>query len=202
MVQDLIGYDILTQNALRGIIKQALTIVERKGLPAGHHFYITFKTSSEGVDIDEELSKIHPKEMTIILEHQFWDLNIKRNAFEVTLKFSGTPKFLRIPYSAVTRFHDPSIGFTLQFSSDEQESKQAEQKKEPNIKELNIKKVKTKKLGKKKPSQKSSKSSEAFTSLDSEQINWDEEVMKEDKTKKEVMQETAKIVSLDAYRKK
>ncbi|WP_421790931.1 SspB family protein [Hyphobacterium sp.] len=116
MATDLMRYDLLAQEALRGVIREALIrATGPEGLPGAHHFYISFKTEAPGVDIDESLKERYPEEMTIVLEHQFWDLNPQDDYFEVTLKFGGVPKYLKVPYSAVNRFHDPSVGFHLQF---------------------------------------------------------------------------------------
>jgi hypothetical protein len=113
---DLMRYDLLAQEALRGVIREALIrAAGPDGLPGAHHFYISFKTEAAGVDIDDSLKSKYPEEMTIVLEHQFWDLNPQDDFFEVTLKFGGVPKYLKVPYSAVNRFHDPSVGFHLQF---------------------------------------------------------------------------------------
>ncbi|MCW5725152.1 MAG: hypothetical protein KIS81_09345 [Maricaulaceae bacterium] len=109
-------YDLMAQEALRGVVREALKrAASPQGLPSPHHFYITFRTRHPGVDIDEALLERFPEEMTIVLEHQFWDLVPGDELFEVTLKFSGVPKYLQVPYAAVTRFHDPSVGFHLQF---------------------------------------------------------------------------------------
>ena len=109
-------YDLMAQEALRGVIREALIrAAGPEGLPVAHHFYISFKTEGAGVDIDESLRERYPEEMTIVLEHQFWDLHPEEDYFEVTLKFGGIPKYLKVPYSAVNRFHDPSVGFHLQF---------------------------------------------------------------------------------------
>lgn len=116
MATDLMRYDLLAQEALRGVIREALIrAAGPDGLPGAHHFYISFKTEALGVDIDDSLKSKYPEEMTIVLEHQFWDLNPQDDFFEVTLKFGGVPKYLKVPYSAVNRFHDPSVGFHLQF---------------------------------------------------------------------------------------
>jgi hypothetical protein len=120
MAKDLMRYDLMAQDALRGVVRQALRkAAGPEGLPGQHHFYITFRTTAPGVDIDPSLLEKYPEEMTIVLEHQFWDLDVTETGFEVTLKFSGVPKYLKMPYSAISRFHDPSVGFHLQF---EQES--------------------------------------------------------------------------------
>jgi len=114
------NYDQMTQLALRGVVRDAIRrVIREDGLPGAHHFYITFLTRFPGVDIDESLAKKYTDEITIVLEHQYWDLKAGDESFEVTLKFSGVPKFLSVPYTAVTRFHDPSVGFALQFDPPE-----------------------------------------------------------------------------------
>ncbi|WP_417482244.1 SspB family protein [Maricaulis sp.] len=116
MAKDLMRYDLMAQEALRGVVRQALLKAAMpQGLPGPHHFYITFRTRAPGVDIDPSLLEKYPDEMTIVLEHQFWDLEVTDTGFEVTLKFGGVPKYIKMPYSAVSRFHDPSVGFHLQF---------------------------------------------------------------------------------------
>lgn len=116
MTKDLMRYDRMAQDALRGVVRQALArAAGPEGLPGAHHFYISFKTSDPRCDIDEGLKQAYPDEMTIVLEHQFWDLAADEDGFEVTLKFSGVPKYLKVPYAAVTRFHDPAVGFHLHF---------------------------------------------------------------------------------------
>lgn len=120
MAKDLMRYDVMAQEALRGVVRQALIKAGGPGgLPGQHHFYITFRTRGKGVDIDPSLLEKYPEEMTIVLEHQFWDLDVTEAGFEVTLKFSGVPKYLKVPFTAVSRFHDPSVGFHLQFEADE-----------------------------------------------------------------------------------
>lgn len=120
MAKDLMRYDLMAQEALRGVVRQALLkAAGAEGLPGQHHFYITFNTRGPGVDIDPTLLDKYPEEMTIVLEHQFWDLDVTEIGFEVTLKFSGVPKYLKVPFRAISRFHDPSVGFHLQFEQDE-----------------------------------------------------------------------------------
>ena len=116
MADDLIGYDNLMQEALRGVVRAALThAAQPKGLPGKHHFYITFRTHGAGVIIPDHLSNRYPDEMTIVLEHQFWDLEVYPDRFRVILKFAGQPHPIVIPLTAVTRFFDPSVKFGLQF---------------------------------------------------------------------------------------
>lgn len=115
MADDIIGYRQLAQEALRDVVRQALKIAAGEGLPGAHHFYLTFDTRLPGVDIDADLRRQFPEQMTIVLEHQFWDLDVDQEGFEVTLKFSGIPKYLRVPFSALIGFHDPSVDFVLRF---------------------------------------------------------------------------------------
>ena len=110
------NYEQMTQLALRGVVRDAIRrVIREDGLPGAHHFYITFLTRYPGAEIDESLAKKYPDEITIVLEHQYWDLQAHADEFEVTLKFGGVPKYLKVPYHAITRFHDPSVGFALQF---------------------------------------------------------------------------------------
>jgi uncharacterized protein len=114
--QDLMQYDAMAQDALRGVVKTALKrAAAPEGLPGAHHFYITFKTDAAGVSAPPDLIGKYPDEMTIVLQHQYWDLAPGETFFSVTLQFGGQPKRLSIPYAAVTRFYDPSVQFLLQF---------------------------------------------------------------------------------------
>jgi hypothetical protein len=115
--KDLMGYETLQQEALRGVIKAALMrVAPPRGLPGEHHFYISFRTDAPGVAIPDDLAARYPEEMTIVLQNQFWDLTPDESHFSVTLQFGGQPKVLVIPYAAVTRFYDPSVQYLLQFS--------------------------------------------------------------------------------------
>ena len=118
MSQDLRNYEQMRSLALRGVVRDAIRrVIREDGLPGAHHFYITFLTRFPGVEIDDSLAEKYPEEITIVLEHQFWDLAANSDDFEVTLKFGGIPKYLRVPYHAITRFHDPSVGFSLIFDA-------------------------------------------------------------------------------------
>ena len=118
MPVDHIRYDLLTQNALRGVIRTVLTDAAVKGLPAEHHFFITFDTRVEGVRLSARLKASYPEEMTIVLQHQFWDLTVGEDEFAVGLAFNGTPERLHVPFKAVKAFFDPSVQFGLQFAID------------------------------------------------------------------------------------
>lgn len=116
--QDLMRYEAMAQDALRGVVKAALKrAAAPEGLPGAHHFYITFKTEAPGVSGPADLLGKYPDEMTIILQHQYWDLAPGETFFSVTLQFGGQPKRLSVPYAAVTRFYDPSVQFLLQFEA-------------------------------------------------------------------------------------
>ena len=118
--QDLMHYEAMAQDALRGVVKAALKRAAAPGgLPGEHHFYITFKTKAPGVSGPPEVLSKYPDEMTIILQHQYWDLAPGETFFTVTLKFGGQPKRLSIPYAAVVRFFDPYVQFGLQFEPPE-----------------------------------------------------------------------------------
>ncbi|WP_026941853.1 SspB family protein [Hellea balneolensis] len=180
MSQDLMNYEQMTQLALRGVVRDAIRrVIREDGLPGAHHFYITFLTRYPGAEIDEGLAKKYPEEITIVLEHQFWDLQAHADEFEVTLKFGGIPKYLKVPYHAITRFHDPSVGFALQFDPPKEMETSA-----PDV--TQIKPAKT-------PKPKTAKAKKGSDA-------------KADKPKAEEAETTKepanKVVSLDAFRKK
>ena len=115
-----IDYDFLVDNALRGVVKIVLQSLERKEKIGEHHFFITFLTQHESVNIPNHFLNNHPNIMTIVLQHQFWDLKVNEDSFSVTLSFNGKQEKLLIGYEAITQFTDPSTDFALQFSSNDQ----------------------------------------------------------------------------------
>lgn len=115
MAEDSLRYDKMVEDALRGVVRDALTVTAENGLFGDHHFYITFRTRAPGVRVSAPILARHPDEMTIVLQHQFWDLQVVDDIFEVTLSFSGVSERLTVPFSAVTGFADPSAKFGLQF---------------------------------------------------------------------------------------
>jgi uncharacterized protein len=117
MSVDHIRYDILAQEALRGMMRRVLIDAAKKGLPGEHHFFISFDTRAPGVRMSDRLRAQHPEEMTIVLQHQFWDLTIAEHAFEVGLSFNGVPERLLIPFDAIKEFVDPSVQFALKFDT-------------------------------------------------------------------------------------
>src|SRR5215468_9719938 len=115
MATDHIRYDILAQEALRGVVRQVLVDAAKNGLPGEHHFYISFNTRADGVRISTRMLAQYPEEMTVVLQHQFWDLVVTETGFEVGLSFGGIPERLAVPFTAVKGFFDPSVQFGLQF---------------------------------------------------------------------------------------
>ena len=115
MAEDLIRYDVLAQEAMRSVVKKVLTEVVRVGLPGEHHFYITFNTQAPGVRISSRLRERYPEEMTIVVQHQFWDMEVNSQSFEIGLAFSGVPERLLVPFGSIKSFVDPSVQFGLQF---------------------------------------------------------------------------------------
>ncbi len=116
MSGDPLNYQAMTEDALRSVMRQALGVAANRGLPGQHHFYLTFRTKFPGVDIADHLHERHPEEMTIVLQHQFWGLDVTDKQFAVTLSFNGQHERLTVPFAAVTAFVDPSVQFGLQFS--------------------------------------------------------------------------------------
>jgi hypothetical protein len=117
MTKDWLRYDRMVEDALRGVVRRALTEVAGSGLPGDHHFYLTFRTTEPGVHIAAALRGQYPKEMTIVLQHQFWGLEVNDDHFAVTLSFGGKHERLVVPYHAIVSFADPSVKFGLQFES-------------------------------------------------------------------------------------
>jgi hypothetical protein len=130
---DEMHYEQLAQDALRGVIRAALErAAGPDGIPGAHHFYITFRTRAPGVSVPPDILAKYPEEMTVVLQHQYWDLKVEPNRFSVMLKFGGMPKVLAMPYAAVTRFYDPSVQFLLQFDTPvELETVEEEEAPEP-----------------------------------------------------------------------
>jgi hypothetical protein len=111
MPTDLIRYDLLVQDALRSVVRRVLSEAARNGLPGEHHFNISFKTQATGVVLPPSIRQKYPDEMTIILQHEFWDLTVDTEGFEVSLNFSRRPERLKIPFDSIIGFSDPSVPF-------------------------------------------------------------------------------------------
>jgi hypothetical protein len=115
MAKDWMNYEALAQNALRGVVRMALERVASQGLPGDHHFYITFESQHPGVKMSDWLKERYPEEMTIVVQHQFWGLEVRPDSFDITLSFQKIGEPLTVPYEAVKAFFDPSVQFMLQF---------------------------------------------------------------------------------------
>lgn len=127
MSEDTLRYDKMVEDALRGVVREALAVTARDGLFGDHHFYITFRTQFPGIAMADHILARHPEEMTIVLQHQFWDLEVTDTLFRVTLSFSGKPEVLVIPLAAITGFADPSAKFGLQFQAVDDDDEEYEE---------------------------------------------------------------------------
>ena len=133
MATDHIRYDVLARDALRGVLRRVLTDAAEHGLPGDHHIYITFISTAEGVKLSPRLLAQYPEEMTIILQHQFWDLVVTEDRFEVGLSFGGVPERLVVPFSSIKSFLDPSVKFGLQFEPSDMEDAEKPAKNLPAV---------------------------------------------------------------------
>lgn len=127
MSGELLRYDRMVENALRGVVREALTEVQEAGLPGDHHFYVTFRTAAAGVKIPDYLRGQYPGEMTIVLQYQFYGLEVTAQGFSVTLSFNGVHERLVIPFPAITGFADPSVNFGLKFQGADDTEEEAEE---------------------------------------------------------------------------
>jgi uncharacterized protein len=128
MATDHIRYDVLARDALRGVLRRVLTDAAEHGLPGDHHFFITFVSTADGVKLSPRLLAQYPEEMTVILQHQFWDLVVTEERFEVGLSFGGIPERLVVPFSSIKSFFDPSVQFGLQFETTDGAASPADEK--------------------------------------------------------------------------
>ncbi|NBX03819.1 MAG: hypothetical protein EBR02_07165 [Alphaproteobacteria bacterium] len=119
MPQDSLNYPVFIDQAMRGVVREVLRNVSANGLPGDHHFFISYATNYPGVKMSEQLKSRYPKEITIVLQHQFWDFKVEEHQFGVTLSFGGVPEKLVVPFAALTAFADPSVKFGLQFQQTE-----------------------------------------------------------------------------------
>jgi len=131
MAEESLRYDKMVEDALRGVVRDALVQTAEHGLFGDHHFYITFRTRSAGVNLPDHIMARHPEEMTIVLQHQFWGLEVTDEWFAVTLSFSGVSERLHIPFAAVTGFADPSAKFGLQFQVEDEFDDEEDEAEEP-----------------------------------------------------------------------
>ncbi len=181
MAEDHIRYDILAQEALRGVMRKVLAEVARTGLPGNHHFFITFLTNAPGVRISPRLREKYPEQMTIVIQFQYWDLKVTDTGFEIGLSFSDVPERLEIPFAAVRGFYDPSVNFELEFDVKAEPAAEADEKAAKPTAEIAKAPASVKKVDAKKKAQDAAKAAEPA----------DTNAAK-----------GADVVSLDAFRKK
>ena len=131
MAKDWLRYDQMVEDALRGVVRRALTEAAVSGLPGDHHFYITFRTDTPLVRIPQHLKAQYPREMTIVLQHQFWGLEVNDDSFTVTLSFGGKHEALFIPFETIVSFADPSVNFDIRFAEIAEGGQAEEQKDTP-----------------------------------------------------------------------
>jgi uncharacterized protein len=193
MATDHIRYDLLVQDAFRGIFRKVLTDASLNGLPGEHHFYITFKTGAPGVVMSDRLRAEYPEQMTIILQHQFWDLRVHDTGFEVGLSFRRIPEKLEIPFAAVTGFFDPSVNFGAEFTAEEEDGEAEEttqqaapRQGEPAVATISNAPPPSSRAAKGEPREKEPAKAKARESDESEAP----------------VADTPKVVSIDAFRKK
>jgi hypothetical protein len=129
-MNDRFHYDALVDDALRSVVRRVLTQVADKGLPGSHHFYISFRSNDPGVTLPDYLRAKYPEEMTIVLQHQYWDLIIKPESFEVTVSFNKQQEHIKVPFAALSAFVDPSVRFGLQFDRKDKDKDKAPEKAE------------------------------------------------------------------------
>ena len=195
MAEDHIRYDILAQEALRGVMRKVIGEVAKTGLPGEHHFFITFLTKAPGVRISSRLHERYPEQMTIVLQYQYWDLKVSDSHFEVGLSFSDIPEKLVVPFSAVRGFYDPSVNFELEFDvKSEVENTESASGEVTPLATVEPEKAKKPKRPAKKPAAKSKNANKKDSKPD-KQDKPEETVESEDSAK------GADVVSLDAFRK-
>lgn len=199
--KDLIRYDLLVQEALKGVVRKVL-IDSKDGLPGEHHFYISFQTDFPGVRLSNRLREKYPQEMTIVLQHQFWDLNVTEHTFEVGLSFSGVPERLLIPFDALTGFFDPSVQFGLKFDGQEddededlEEAPLAPQPLRGNSEPVELKQTRKAAQSDKKPAPEKAPSPAAEKAEEASDAS-------DPGTEEAGAAGSAEVVSLDAFRKK
>ena len=195
--EDLIRYDVLTQDALRDVIRKVLEEVSAVGLPGEHHFFITFRTDHPGVRLSARMRERYPEEMTIVIQHSYWDLNVSENHFEIDLSFDDILERLRVPFSSLKGFFDPHVKFGVQFDTEFLEAANVdnleEQDDSPDENPENLPQVaQTREMTKTKPKKRSKKAAETDVEVE----------IKEAAKEEEDEATSAEIVSLDQFRNK
>jgi len=127
MTTNMLRYDQMIEEALRGVVRRTLRMVAATGLPGNHHFYVTFRTDAEGVVVPDHLRAKYPEEMTIVIQHQYWGLEVTTDLFTITLSFNDVHEKLVIPFPAITAFADPAAQFGLQFQQETEAGEDGEE---------------------------------------------------------------------------
>lgn len=201
-----IHYKELEQEALRGVVRTVLTRVEKNGLPGDHHFFIAFDTQADGVNLSKRLKEQYPEEMTIVLQHQFWDLKVHETFFEIKLSFNEIPERLVVPYTAIKVFFDPSVPYGLQLGTVEITADEALQEIVSDSGENKGKIAPVLAVTESSPILSSTEEKEENTITITPEEKADESNSKSDSDEeqedKEDAQKSADIVSLDQFRKK
>ncbi|WP_336276546.1 SspB family protein [Bartonella sp. CB178] len=187
MVQDQIRYDVLVQDALRGVIRKVLLEVAKAGLPGHHHFFITFLTNAPGVRISSRLKNRYPEQMTIVLQHQFRDLSVLETAFEVTLSFKEISEKLVIPFAAIQVFYDPVAAFEAAFDLPSSPASRADEDSRTSAST---------------PAVPSSKQKPKSASVKEQSFEVNKELSDGDSKQNADSKQSADVVSLDSFRKK
>jgi hypothetical protein len=130
-MNDRFHYDALVDDALRSVVRRVLAQVAEKGLPGSHHFYISFRSTDPGVELPDYLRAKYPEEMTVVLQHQYWDLVLNEESFEVTVSFNKQQERIKVPFTALSAFVDPSVRFGLQFDRKDKTGTAAEKAESP-----------------------------------------------------------------------
>jgi len=199
MSEDLIRYDILTQDALRSMIAGLLEEVSRTGLPGEHHFFITFDTCAPHVQLSDRMKEKYPEEMTVVVQHRFWELEVKEKHFQIGLSFDEIPELLVIPFAAIKGFYDPSVKFGLQFEVQPAEIPEPSRASKPTLAKIPAS-ADAKPKKKKKASRKSKQKTELFEETPLKD-DTNAKLTNDDKTEDEGSN-GAQVVSLDSFRKK
>ena len=193
MSTDLIRYDLLVQEALKGVVRRVLTDAVKDGLPGEHHFYISFRTDKSGVRLSTRLRERYPEDMTIVLQHQYSGLAVNDQAFEVGLSFSGVPERLRVPFDALTGFFDPSVQFGLKFEAQAESAPSGDEATIPSLP------TPVPQLGARKRPAAERKTSDEKGPLEEAPPPAEAEAAENERPP---AQDSAQVVSLDAFRKK
>jgi uncharacterized protein len=203
MSTDLIRYDLRVQEALRGVVRRVLTDAAKEGISGNHHFYISFATQVEGVRLSSRLRQQYPERMTIVLQHQFWDLTVGEHGFEVGLSFKNVPERLYVPFDALMEFYDPSVQFGLKFESVSEAEAAGDDaaKPEPKPMPASVPSLPKPRLADKRAAE-TDKTKPRGSGSEPAEIRPRPRAMKTDEQEPTPISKGEKIVSIDSFRKK